>query len=446
MDFRVSFNREAPVNQSFPLQAAPSKKNLSDRIKGLGNQMFSQVRSVVPISIQVTNKTNENEVVLKGKLFAIPKEKEMNKSEKKAIEDRELVPVLTSELSELTRGSVARGELEVHDKDIVYVRVNDLMKCFNVKPKEQTAILKLLKNESNVSEHVLAKAVRRRLDDALLGRVSNTRLYDSYKKFSEVPVDEETHKKANALASSAKRLSPDELNQLSKERDFIKNRTSGSLTLSATGESTSSEMAVKRNENWVAADNYGRVLAQSGTPMSVEIVCDFNRSLYHGMKDEEEAAGKLRDAPTTLGVIYVHQDHVKSEMENTIDWINTQLAAWKKGEANIIEIAALAYQKIVSIHPFEDGNGRTARLVMDYILQVGGLPPASLGKNVDVGIFGEQKPPNQPEDFSVTSINSTPTKAVELVIQGVEDSLKFIEAQRAKSSSKEYIENSNEGG
>ena len=37
-----------------------------------------------------------------------------------------------------------------------------------------------------------------------------------------------------------------------------------------------------------------------------------------------------------------------------------------------IKYAALAHYKLVFIHPFSDGNGRTARLLMNFLLmQVG---------------------------------------------------------------------------
>lgn len=41
-----------------------------------------------------------------------------------------------------------------------------------------------------------------------------------------------------------------------------------------------------------------------------------------------------------------------------------------------IELAAWAHHKLVAIHPFIDGNGRTARLVMNLILMRAGYPPA----------------------------------------------------------------------
>jgi hypothetical protein len=40
-----------------------------------------------------------------------------------------------------------------------------------------------------------------------------------------------------------------------------------------------------------------------------------------------------------------------------------------------VELAALAHHRLVAIHPFFDGNGRTARLVMNLILMRAGYPP-----------------------------------------------------------------------
>ena len=46
------------------------------------------------------------------------------------------------------------------------------------------------------------------------------------------------------------------------------------------------------------------------------------------------------------------------------------------------ELAAYAHYKFVCIHPFVDGNGRTARLIMNLILMQNGYPPAVI-LNID---------------------------------------------------------------
>lgn len=40
-----------------------------------------------------------------------------------------------------------------------------------------------------------------------------------------------------------------------------------------------------------------------------------------------------------------------------------------------VELAVLAHHRLVVIHPFIDGNGRTARLLMNLILMRAGYPP-----------------------------------------------------------------------
>lgn len=47
-----------------------------------------------------------------------------------------------------------------------------------------------------------------------------------------------------------------------------------------------------------------------------------------------------------------------------------------------VELAAEFHYKFVCIHPFDDGNGRIARLLMNYILLKNGLPPVII-KSVD---------------------------------------------------------------
>jgi len=53
--------------------------------------------------------------------------------------------------------------------------------------------------------------------------------------------------------------------------------------------------------------------------------------------------------------------------DNFIQWL-------KISQGNIIEIAAIAHVRLVFLHPFDDGNGRTAHLLMNLILLQGGYP------------------------------------------------------------------------
>jgi Fic family protein len=52
--------------------------------------------------------------------------------------------------------------------------------------------------------------------------------------------------------------------------------------------------------------------------------------------------------------------------------------AWLGGAADTPETAFAAHRRLVEIHPFNDGNGRTARLLMNLVLIRGGYPPIAV--------------------------------------------------------------------
>ena len=61
---------------------------------------------------------------------------------------------------------------------------------------------------------------------------------------------------------------------------------------------------------------------------------------------------------------------IEEEMNEFIEWLDSQTI-----EEPIL-LAALVHLKFVSIHPFIDGNGRTARLLMNLVLLQNGYPQA----------------------------------------------------------------------
>ncbi len=53
-------------------------------------------------------------------------------------------------------------------------------------------------------------------------------------------------------------------------------------------------------------------------------------------------------------------------------------ARWLGGAPDTPETAFAAHRRLVEIHPFNDGNGRTARLLMNLVLIRGGYPPVAV--------------------------------------------------------------------
>jgi Fic family protein len=59
-------------------------------------------------------------------------------------------------------------------------------------------------------------------------------------------------------------------------------------------------------------------------------------------------------------------------MGELIDWYRKEE---EKSELHPIELAAILHHKFVHIHPFDDGNGRISRLLVNYVLLKHELPP-----------------------------------------------------------------------
>lgn len=62
---------------------------------------------------------------------------------------------------------------------------------------------------------------------------------------------------------------------------------------------------------------------------------------------------------------YALPEETPGLMADLVDWYN---AAEQEGKLSPVELAALFHYRYIRIHPFEDGNGRIARLMVNYIL------------------------------------------------------------------------------
>ncbi|MDE5808801.1 MAG: Fic family protein [Muribaculaceae bacterium] len=62
---------------------------------------------------------------------------------------------------------------------------------------------------------------------------------------------------------------------------------------------------------------------------------------------------------------YASPEETPGLMADLVDWYNK---AEMEGKLSPIELAALFHYRYIRIHPFEDGNGRIARLMVNYIL------------------------------------------------------------------------------
>jgi Fic family protein len=94
---------------------------------------------------------------------------------------------------------------------------------------------------------------------------------------------------------------------------------------------------------------------------------------------EDDFAGRIRTGGVRItGANFVPPNATKVPdlLDELIDFVNINPLG-----LNDIELATVFHHKLVWIHPFFDGNGRTVRLAMNLLLMRKGFPPAIILKN-----------------------------------------------------------------
>lgn len=75
---------------------------------------------------------------------------------------------------------------------------------------------------------------------------------------------------------------------------------------------------------------------------------------------------------------FLPPDEVPEAMHKLLDWLNAELEKNARNSKNALHPAVLAFEfhhRFLTIHPFYDGNGRTARLLSNLVLVAHGYPP-----------------------------------------------------------------------
>ena len=113
-------------------------------------------------------------------------------------------------------------------------------------------------------------------------------------------------------------------------------------------------------------------LAESKTSdLGENDILNIHNTILKGIDDDN--AGHYRSIPVRISgsqVVLPNYRKVPDLMATFVEAIRSE----KK--AHPVELAAEAHYQLVTIHPFVDGNCRTARLLMNLILMQNGYPPA----------------------------------------------------------------------
>lgn len=138
----------------------------------------------------------------------------------------------------------------------------------------------------------------------------------------------------------------------------------------------------------VALSQIEEMAKEKERPLTSQFICELNEtilvkpfwkdaiSLDGVLTRKKIEIGKYKSLPNSVrlknGEIheYASPEETPAKMSDLMFWYKN-----KKDELHPVQLAAEFHYKFVCIHPFDDGNGRVARLIMNYILIKNNYPP-----------------------------------------------------------------------
>lgn len=121
------------------------------------------------------------------------------------------------------------------------------------------------------------------------------------------------------------------------------------------------------------AEAFDYIVYLAGVPnnkITLSDICTIDRLILRRINDDN--AGIVRKVLVKIsGLDFTFPEPFKLQelMEEFINWLHAT-------NDHPVIVAADAHLKLVTIHPFVDGNGRTARLLLNLLLIQYGYPPA----------------------------------------------------------------------
>lgn len=197
-------------------------------------------------------------------------------------------------------------------------------------------------------------------------------------------------------------------------------------------------------------------LAKRHTPITIDVLKNLSRlvmqntgSTYKAALGEFSSAnGDLRLVNVTAGVggrSYMSYQKVPLRLQEFCDWLN-EMRSHPMSTAERYDFSFEAHYRLVTIHPWADGNGRMARLIMNHIQFEFGLVPSKVLKE-DKGDYinafiatREDEDMSHFTDFMAEEIIKTLSMDIESFLKSMGESGEKIEYRgKKKLKSREKI-------
>lgn len=145
-----------------------------------------------------------------------------------------------------------------------------------------------------------------------------------------------------------------------------------------------------REDKWPArrskeevSETYGvaeavEFIRKTGDHMSLELIEKLHMIVFRNSK---AFAGKFRPKGVEVAVVGGGRIIHKSAPQKQVKKLLKELVKWydkNKGKYHPIVLAAVIHNQFENIHPFQDGNGRVGRLLLNNILLKHGMPPVNI--------------------------------------------------------------------
>lgn len=204
-----------------------------------------------------------------------------------------------------------------------------------------------IKYQSKAAKKSLSTTLQNILDeiDLLKTKLDSFRTFDSYRITQALEL--EYTFESNRIEGNTMTL---------RETDLVINE---GLTIS--GKSMREHLEVINHQEAIA---YVKELMQKNSLINEREVLSIHNLILRGIHPED--AGRYRKVQVMIqGSSHMPPQPflVAKEMEDFFIWFETN-----KNNLHPIVLAAEMHERLVTIHPFIDGNGRTSRLVMNLIL------------------------------------------------------------------------------
>ena len=151
-------------------------------------------------------------------------------------------------------------------------------------------------------------------------------------------------------------------------------KTDGSHELRELEEMKAHDVAYKIIQDWAKDNEHPLTETYIKQLNEIILVRPFwkeSETLYGQATRRQIKVGQYKEYPNSVRLQngemfeYASPTDTPIKMNELIQWYNTEI---EKDELHPITLAALLHYKFVLIHPFDDGNGRISRLLMNYVL------------------------------------------------------------------------------